>query len=206
MKRSYSLIGLLVCLVLSSAANALEFSFGKRYLDYGNGAINLDQVTYIVPEIHQIITFASDNPDNYLRVYGGSISDLGEISNWFNESAYSNEKYYYYEIETKLHFDQFELTIIEKMRFLKLPTNQDELDKVLEQHGDNFRVFLERLEIRLFQEGIIGEVLTEDLRLTTYGDRYFQIIQKIPQLDNDSATSVQSQLSRMGDIYRQIVD
>ena len=107
MKRSYSLIGLLVCLVLSSAANALEFSFGKRYLDYGNGAINLDQVTYIVPEIHQIITFASDNPDNYLRVYGGSISDLGVISNWFNESAYSNEKYYYYEIETKLHFDQF---------------------------------------------------------------------------------------------------
>ena len=33
----------------------------------------------------RIITFASDNPDNYLRVYGGSISDLGVISNWFNE-------------------------------------------------------------------------------------------------------------------------
>ena len=76
----------------------------------------------------------------------------------------------------------------------------------MEQHGDNFRVFLERLEIHLFQAGIIGEVLTEDLRLTTYGDRYVQIIQEIPQLDNDSATSVQSQLSRMGDIYRQIVD
>ena len=108
--------------------------------------------------------------------------------------------------KTKLHFDQFELIVIEKTRFLKLPTNQDELDRTLEQHGDNFRVFLERLEMRLFQEGIIGEVLTEDLRLTTYGDSYFQIIQEIPQLDNDSATSVQSQLSRMGDIYRQIVD
>ena len=92
------------------------------------------------------------------------------------------------------------------MRFLKLPTNQDELDKVLDQHGDNFREFLERLEIHLFKAGIIGEVLTEEQDLRSYGDRYFQIVQEIHQLDNDSASSVQSQLSRMGDMYRQIVD
>ena len=76
----------------------------------------------------------------------------------------------------------------------------------MEQHGDNFHAFLEALQNRLFALGIIGEVLTEELDLRAYGDRYFQIIQEIPQLDNDSATSVQSQLSRMGDIYRQIVD
>ena len=61
------------------------------------------------------------------------------------------------------------------MRFLKLPTNQDELDKTLEQHGDNFRVFLERLEERLISELII-EVLSEEQKLTAYGDTYFQII------------------------------
>jgi hypothetical protein len=192
--------------VLSSAANALEFSFGKRYLDYGNGAINLDNVTYINPEIKHVLTVASDSPDSYLQEYHGSIPHLGVISEWFDESVHAHQYYYYYEIGAIIRFDQFELTVMEERRFLKLPTDQEELGKTLDVHGDDFHAFLEALQMRLFALGIIGEVLTEEQDLRSYGDRYFQIVQEIPQLDNDSASSVQSQLSRMGDMYRQIVD
>ena len=55
---------LIVLFLTVSNVYAFEFSFGKKFLDYGNGAINLDNVTHITPSITYRITLASDNPKN----------------------------------------------------------------------------------------------------------------------------------------------
>ena len=207
MKHFCSLIGLLICMGLSSAANALEFSFGKRYLDYGNGAVNLDQVTYITPEIKYFITLPGDDADEYLKEYAeGAPSKIKEsVSPWFDPINYSDEGYYYFQIKASMWFDNFELSVIDE-RFLKLPTNEEELTKVYELHGDKFIKFLERLEDHLVKEEILEIVFDEEEKLTAFKGRYFQIVDEIAQLNNSSSTSIQRQLTGFHDLYRQIVD
>ena len=207
MKHFCSLIGLLVCLGLSSVANAFEFSIGKRYLDYGNGAINLNLVRYINPKITYFITFPDDNPDEFLNEYIlNAPSDINEeLSPWFDPIQYSDEVFYYYQIEASIFFDAFELTIIDE-RFLKLPSNQEELTKVYELHGDMFDLFLRSLEDHLVKEEILEYVVETKEKLTAFGDRYFQIAEEIDQLNNSSAASMQQQLVHFHDIYRQTVN
>jgi hypothetical protein len=57
--RSVLTVSLMLFFFTTGNSSAFEFSFGSRFLDYGNGAINLDRVTHVRPTIK----FGAD-PDN----------------------------------------------------------------------------------------------------------------------------------------------
>ena len=55
----------------STKANAFEFSIGKQFFDYGNGAINLNHITYITPHWDYEYTWSGMDDDiftNYSEV------------------------------------------------------------------------------------------------------------------------------------------
>ena len=205
---------LIVLFLTVSNVYAFEFSFGKKFLDYGNGAINLDNVTHMTPSITYRITLASDNPKNYLKQYLSNArkSSLEETSSWFSPDVYVAEHYYYYEIESVISFDLFALTVLEKVRFLKLPSNRDELNNVLEEKGDSFDRFLEALEKHLIEEEILEPALDVGHKLTSFRDsesaqqKYVHLMEDIPSLDEESASKVKMGLQQTANLYRQVVN
>ena len=103
---------------------AFEFSLGKRYFDYGNGAINLDLVTHIKPKISYIITLSDDSEDTFFASYSdpGTKSGSKRTQSFINPQNLDKLPYYFVEIKSSIFFDQFELVIFSSETFLKYPT------------------------------------------------------------------------------------
>ena len=113
---SFFLIG------FSSNALAFEFTFGKRFLDYGNGAINLDKVTYVVPKYSYRVVYPQDSVSEFSKEYGGTGTSLVEQTmNFLEPAGLSKLPFYYIEMSNRIEFDNFELSILSKKKYLKLP-------------------------------------------------------------------------------------
>lgn len=169
----FVLFSFLLSTATTNMVYALEFRLANRFFDYGNGAINLDNVTHITPEISAIITLASDNQDAFLKEYSSNATKQVIEENylgWLDVSVNDSEPYYYYEFDGKVLFDLFTLQIFDTFRFLKLPQNEQELANV--GNKAKFKAFLDRLELHLIQKELL--VYSDDV-LSNFGNAYFQL-------------------------------
>ena len=93
--------------------NTYSFEINGRYLNYGNGMINLDNVTHINPRINYIVTIPEDETADYFKQFGTSnVSDSSHVLGlykWFNSESLDKLDYYFIEIEAYVKFDDFTL-------------------------------------------------------------------------------------------------
>ena len=104
--------------------SAFEFSFGKKFFNYGNGAINLALVTHISPKWDYIYTTPGDSEDEIFKVYGevpfkGTIKE--RVKTLFDAKEFETMEWYYIKNNALINFDGFKLTILEGEVFFKMP-------------------------------------------------------------------------------------
>ena len=145
-----SLVVCVATVLLSSVflASTHSFEIGRRYLDYGNGMINMDNITHIDPQIRYVVTLPQDDQDDSFKDFRTSDMSKKGISNvatWFEPDNLAGLDYYFLEIEGYIKFDNFTLTMVKKRSHLKIPTDQD-IERVRAANGEKFTKFLERLQ------------------------------------------------------------
>ena len=205
MKNIYTLIGFLVCLSISGVTNAFEFSIGKRFLDYGNGAINLDNVNHISPEL--IVHTGFYYPDDKETIFEEEeyqLSELEDLSLYFDPMVFSDEPFFFIDLKASLFFDLLQLLLIEQT-LLKLPTNQEQLDLAFEYAGDEFIVFLDKLEHYLVAEEFL-EWDPDGEKMKDFGARYFQVVEEVDELNIQSAKQAQQELLQFQNYYDGVVN
>jgi len=192
---------LILCLSLPLVAvnaAAFEVNLGDRFLDYGNGAINLDHVTHISPSMQYKLTVASDEPESYFTAYGESnFSNLEALLSWFSPeqvAVLQQETFYFYEISATIMFDDFTLTIISDQRFFKIPVSLDGLD------GNE----VNRLGQFLRKSGSCGAEFDVDV-VSTIETCISKMASNISLLDKASAAEIVAQLKRGNSIYNNAV-
>ena len=142
----------MACFALSAMISVTAYSFeiNGRYLNYGNGMINMDNVTHISARINYVVTLPHDQAQDYFKQFGASnVSDPAQrlnLQRWFNSKYLDDLDYYFVEIEAYIKFDDFTLTMIPKQRYLKLPSDQD-MERVRAAYGDHkFMQFFEHIQ------------------------------------------------------------
>lgn len=190
---------------VASPAIALEVRLGSKFLDYGNGAINLDNVTHIDPNINYIITLADDDLDTYFEDYlSNNPRDLEDVKSWF-DPVVNADPYYYYEISSDIKFDLFTLQILGTKRFAKLPGTPEELEKI--KDVNKFNTFLTKLELHLANNELVSYY--SDDKITEFGERYSQVYSLLntiaPQLSETGIDEVFTGLANTKSIYNRIV-
>lgn len=190
---------------VASPAIALEVRLGSKFLDYGNGAINLDNVTHIDPNINYIITLADDDLDTYFEDYlSNNPRDLEDVKSWF-DPVVNADPYYYYEISSDIKFDLFTLQILGTKRFAKLPGTPEEFEKI--KDVNKFNTFLTKLELHLANNELVSYY--SDDKITEFGERYSQVYSLLntiaPQLSETGIDEVFTGLANTKSIYNRIV-
>ncbi len=160
-----------ICVALSASthAEAIEVKFGKKFFDYGNGAINLDRVTYIDHEITYRITWSGDPVDEFSKEYGpisATQENINSTLDLLDVDSLKFTMFYYVEISSSIKFDNFNLVILPKERFLKLP-DREKWEEIPEELGffDFVLAISEVLEIPVEEivDTNLEELKTEDL-------------------------------------------
>ena len=147
-----SVLVMFLFISIPTHAGAIEFKFGKKFFDYGNGAINLDRVTYIDHEITYRITWSGDPVEEFSKEYGPLAATQDNISSTLDlldvDNLNNGTLFYYVEIYSSIKFDNFDLTILPKERYLKLP-ELEKWDSIPEElgFGDFIESIAEVLEI-----------------------------------------------------------
>jgi hypothetical protein len=200
-----------ICMVayiscIATTATAFEIRLGSKFLDYGNGAINLDNVMHINPTIDYIITLEEDDKEDYFRNYVTSNPrDLEKVKSWFF-TAINVYPYYYYEVYSDIKFDLFTLTILSTKRFAKLPRTPEEFEKIVDL--DKFNHFLTKLENHLTTNGLIPYNGYNN-QITDLEERYWQVYSLLndvaPQLSESGIKEVFSGLEDTAIVYNQVV-
>ena len=112
-------------IVFSNNVYAFEFSFGKKFLNYGNGAINLDLVTYVNPNWNYKYSHPGDDPSIFLKDYAEDLISEKNIKNRVSElydvKVFETLDFYFISINTNIKFDNFTLTILPETVFFKIP-------------------------------------------------------------------------------------
>ena len=195
-----------ICILyVASPAIALEVRLGSKFLDYGNGAINLDNITHIDPNINYIITLADDDLDTYFEDYlSNNPRDLEDVKSWF-DPVVNADPYYYYEISSDIKFDLFTLQILGTKRFAKLPGTPEEFEKI--KDVNKFNTFLTKLELHLANNELVSYY--SDDKITEFGERYSQVYSLLntiaPQLSETGIDEVFTGLANTKSIYNRIV-
>ena len=201
----YSIIRNLCCFIcisyVASPAIALEVRLGSKFLDYGNGAINLDNVTHIDPNINYIITLADDELDTYFENYlSNNPRDLEDVKSWF-DLGFNADPYYYFEISSDIKFDLFTLQILSTKRFAKLPGTPEEFEKI--KDVNKFNTFLTKLELHLANNELVSYY--SDDKITEFGERYSQVYSLLntiaPQLSETGIDEVFTGLANTKSTY-----
>ena len=118
---------LFVCFVLQlpTKINAAEFSFGSKFFDYGNGAINLDNVTHIVPSWNYNYYYQGDTAEPFMDYSEVPIKNTIEqrIEDIYADGTWvSSMEFYFFRNSSQIMFDNFTLTILSETTFFKIPS------------------------------------------------------------------------------------
>ena len=142
------------------SVKAYSFEINGRYLNYGNGMINLDNVTHIDPQIRYVVTMPEDqwrvplSPKHKdqlddFKEYRTSdmrrVAVIVDVLTWFNPDNLKDLDYYYLEIEGYIKFDNFILTMVPKQTYLKLPSGHDR-DRIRTTHREKVTRFFEHIK------------------------------------------------------------
>ena len=205
MHRGFLILCLTIVALTFTISRGFSFEMGRRYLDYGNGMINLDNITYITPQIDYIVTVPGDSLKEYFSNYSTldmSKNSISDVANWFNSDDLSKQDYYFLQIHGYIKFDNFTLTMIKKQTFLKIPKTKKELIVVQKRHGANFIQFLEKLR------GITS--ISGSGAFTTYepmsNTAYLKFIELFPPLTSSDANKIKYAISSMASDYKEIIE
>ena len=191
--------------IISSPVAAFEL--GRRYLDYGNGMINLDNITYITPQVDYIVTVPQDDPNEYIKQFGNRNMSKGAISDiltWFEPNNLKALDYYFIQIEGYIKFDDFTLTMVEKQHYLKIPSNRQDMERVRTAKGENFTKF--RRKLRITQFGEFGPDVDPFDVNPTGNDPYSRFIRSSSQIGPEQFKKIKKGIEHMASSYRKIFD
>ena len=185
-------------------SSTFAFEVGRRYLDYGNGMVNLDNITHINPYVDHIVTLPQDDPTEYFKQFRNSDMSKRAISNiltWFEPANLKDLDYYFIQIEGYIKFDNFTLTMVAKQHYLKIPSNRQDMERVRTTNGDNFTKFLQKLRITQFN----SHNPFDPFRVNHMGDdAYSQFIRSSSQIGPEQFRKIKNEIEDMGSSYRKI--
>ena len=167
--------------------------------------INLDQITYINPQIDYVVALADENPDNYFEQYGNQDMEHEKISavlNWFDPAYLGNTDYYFLQVAGYITFDNFTLTMIKQQTYLKLPTVEQEVRRVQRLHGSSFIAFLNGVRDALKEYGIPRFRADQD---PLENPSYLELTRDHSRLTVAEANQLERQMEYMASSYRGII-
>ena len=192
-------------LLTGTTASALEFRIGNRFFDYGNGAVNLENVTHVSPSAFGYITLSSDAEENIMKKYSSSEKSKVKESwiGWLDAYFDTTEAWYFYELNGEVTFDLFTLRIFDTVRFLKLPSTQGEWAAVNDLK--KFQLFLDELESHLTTEGLLA--ISYDDPLRSFGTRYDQLAAglEFKRLTAENTKKARSDLLKVHEVYEAVI-
>ena len=190
---------------IASSSNASSFLLGKRFLDYGNGAINLDNVLYVNPKVEYSAGFASDEGDWFKTYRSSNFQGIKDIITWFEYR--DTEPFYIYKTSANIQFDDFTLTIVPEKTYIKLPAYN-----VYMQVKETNPEVLTKLQTFMVQV-CLNHYDTLDLDLTDgscidyeYNKEFFQTVKdKYPEVTDANVLEIKLGLENGRDTYNNIV-
>ncbi len=112
---------------------------GSRWYDYGNGKVNLNQVSHIKPTFDYYLTLASDSLEDINKNYSESITEESSdrLIESLNLEEISKQPFYRVRLKASVHFDLFELTLYESEDYIKRPSTYQVNDYLLGKLREN---------------------------------------------------------------------
>ena len=127
MNRIIKLSVFLIIIQFSSTAYAqfAQFSFGSKFFNYGNGAINLDHVTHIDLSWDYYYHYQNNGEDELIPY--SEIPNKNTINNRVTElfgdgSVFENMEFYLLVNSSYIKFDDFTLTVLPETVHFKIPS------------------------------------------------------------------------------------
>ena len=192
---------------IASSSNASSFLLGKRFLDFGNGAINLDNVNFVNPRVEYTVGLGSDEGDWFRSYASGNFQNIKELVSWLDPEYRENEDFYVYKYFAYIKFDDFTLTIVPEKTYIKLPaytvymqvkeTNPEVLTKLQAFMVQVCRNHYDTLDLDLTDGGCIDY---------EYDEEFFQTVKdKYPEVTDANVLEIKLGLENGRDTYNNIV-
>jgi hypothetical protein len=149
-------------------ASAFQFNLGSRFFDYGNGAINLDNVTHVGSQMAYQIVLPIDSEEEMLKEYEPSVTKnaIAQTLKFLDPKELDNTEFYYIKIKSRIFFDRFELMILGEEEFLKVPDTEEKFIQTIKKYPI-FQKFVEKIGNYLEIEGDLDkkiDVLSSKVR------------------------------------------
>ena len=190
---------------IASSSNASSFLLGKRFLDFGNGAINLDNVNFVNPRVEYTVGLGSDEGDWFRSYASGNFQNIKELVSWLDPEYRENEDFYVYKYFAYIKFDDFTLTIVPEKTYIKLPAytvymQVKETNPEVLTHLQAFMVEV-CLNVPLDLKDLTGDCADYE-----YGEEFFQTVKdKYPEVTDANVLEIKLGLENGRDIYNKIV-
>jgi hypothetical protein len=193
---------------IASSSNASSFLLGKRFLDYGNGAINLDKVLYVNPKVNYTVGLASDEGDWFANYSSKNPQEIQELVSWLGPEYRENQDFYVYKYSAYIKLDNFTLTIIPEKTYISLPDytlymQVKETNPEVLTHLQTFMVEV-CLNVALDLKDLKGDpIVCADYE---YGEEFFQTVKdKYPEMTDANLLEIKLGLENYRDTYNKIV-
>lgn len=137
MKRTMLIVAILPTILLGLVGCGGET--GAKWYDYGNGKVNLNQISHIKPSYDYHLTLATDSLDDINENYNEAITEESaeRIIENLNLEEINKQPFYRIRLKATVHFDMFELTLYESEDFIKRPSTYQVNDFLLAKLRDN---------------------------------------------------------------------
>lgn len=136
MARTMSKLVLIPALILGIAGCGNES--GAKWYDYGNGKVNLNQVSHIKPNYSYQLTLASDALEDINRNYSEPMTETAtdNILSLLTLEEITKQPFYRIQVKSTVHFDMFELTLFQSEEYIKRPSQYQVNDYLLKKVAD----------------------------------------------------------------------
>ena len=153
LKNLLVLIPILSLPFYSNVGLASIFNVSENWFDYGNGAINLSNVSRIIPFVEYNLTLSQDEEFSSDGIQFTPYSEdwsftrenkLSDVKSWLN--YFKDEPYYFFKLNMGINFDGFELSYYDET-FLYIPNPNEENNNLQElTNDDKFIEFVDLLK------------------------------------------------------------
>jgi hypothetical protein len=186
---------------IASISNASSFLLGKRFLDYGNGAINLDNVLYVNPKVEYSAGFASDEGDWFKTYRSSNFQGIKDIITWFEYR--DTEPFYIYKTSANIQFDDFTLTIVPEKTYIKLPVFTSYMQ--MKETNPALHTTLQAFMVDLCVNVELGlKMVCADYEY--YDEEFFQTVKdKYPEVTDANILEIKLGLENGRDTYNNVV-
>ena len=201
LKNLLVLIPILSLPFYSNVGLASIFNVSENWFDYGNGAINLSNVSRVIPFVEYNLTLSQDEEFSSDGIQFTPYSEdwsytrenkLSDVKSWLN--YFKDEPYYFFKLNMGINFDGFELSYYDET-FLYIPNPNEENNNLQElTNDDKFIEFVDLLKNSFSDLDYSYDFSTD----------YIKLLANVKILNDDDITTIDNMFKDILNDYNDI--